>query len=207
MSDSTRHLHLLLGDEYPDLKVRMPDGSEPTFQAHDDVMSAYAEANDLTSAGVYREDLRLDMEECSGIGGAQRALGIVVRALLVEGYTLTVSLVESRYVDSDAPAEPGDTRQPAPWSCYACQEVLARHAPYSASCVECLGPRRHYDGGPPPRCTVCGGELSILCGACEDRERRWAEGEVFERVHRRRRCSEEADRRRGPKPPKPMGDA
>ena len=105
MSDTPKHLHLLLGDEYPDLRARLPDGEEPEGDTYRDVWDAYLEANESTGAGLDGDDVRLDMEGVS-LEEAQRALGIVIGLLSRAGYTLTVRSVERPYASGDDEEQP-----------------------------------------------------------------------------------------------------
>lgn len=84
-------LVLNVGQNYPDLEVKMPDGSEPTGDTHHDVMEALYRAWTFTGAQAYSEDVRLDLEDCrDAMAGHERALGIVVHDLMARGYTLTL---------------------------------------------------------------------------------------------------------------------
>lgn len=85
------HLLLLVSDDYPQLEVRTPDGEEPTHEAHRAAMVAFRAANEATGAVGYSDGTRLDMEECANAASdIDRAVGIVVRALLADGFSLTV---------------------------------------------------------------------------------------------------------------------
>lgn len=95
------HLLLLVSDAYPKLDVRQPDGEEPTYEAHRAAMDAFRAAHDVTGAVPYSDGTYLDMEECvDAANDIDRAVGIVIRKLLADGFSLTVVQANHPYDDS-----------------------------------------------------------------------------------------------------------
>lgn len=194
------------------LTVTTLDGEAPDGEAWDDgakalrMAAAEADGSPTTVDG----ELELDLE---GNGGDEElAIEILSGELERRGYEVLIARLvlcptcEGNERDgcptcggrgeSMPPDFPPVAARPVPWSgtvwsCYACNEVLEKYAPYTSGCSNCGGHRRHEFGGNPGGCPTCGGAMELLCDNCDLRERQWQEGEDVPM----------------PKPPEPQGDA